>query len=319
MRICTGDRDALQLVSDQVTVLYPQRGVSELTRFTPEEVEAKYGLTPLQYPDYAALRGDPSDNLPGIPGVGEKTAAKWIREFGSLTTLVDRVDEVRGKVGDALREALPNVLINRRLTELVREVPIDAGSGHRLPGTAVRPGGRAPDLRRPAVPGAARAPAGDVRAGGRDQHRGLRGRRRPARARARSGPGWTSTPPAGSGWWSAAPGRPDGGDVHTLALAAADGAAAVVDVVGADPDDEAALAAWFADPTPTKVGHDLKPAINALTARGWPVDGVACDTALAAYLARPGQATFDLSDLVQRYLHRTLDPEHSINAGSSSR
>ena len=87
-------------------VLYPKRGVSELTRFTPEEVEAKYGLTPLQYPDYAALGGDPSDNLPGIPGVGEKTAAKWIREFGSLTTLVDRVDEVRGKVGDALRESL---------------------------------------------------------------------------------------------------------------------------------------------------------------------------------------------------------------------
>ena len=125
VKICTGDRDALQLVSDQVMVLYPRRGVSELTRFTPEEVESKYGLTPLQYPDYAALRGDPSDNLPGIPGVGEKTAAKWIREFGSLTTLVDRVDEVRGKVGDALREALPHVLMNRRLTELVREVPID--------------------------------------------------------------------------------------------------------------------------------------------------------------------------------------------------
>ena len=97
VKICSGDRDALQLVSDQVMVLYPKRGVSELTRFTPDEVEAKYGLTPLQYPDYAALRGDPSDNLPGIPGVGEKTAAKWIREFGSLTTLVDRVDEVEGQ------------------------------------------------------------------------------------------------------------------------------------------------------------------------------------------------------------------------------
>ena len=91
------------------------------SRAAPRQVsltsrESKYGLTPLQYPDYAALRGDPSDNLPGIPGVGEKTAAKWIREFGSLTTLVDRVDEVRGKVGDALREALPSVLMNRRLT-----------------------------------------------------------------------------------------------------------------------------------------------------------------------------------------------------------
>jgi DNA polymerase-1 len=69
--ICTGDRDALQLVSDQVTVLYPRKGVSDLTRFTPDEVAERYGLTPSQYPDYAALRGDPSDNLPGIPGVGD--------------------------------------------------------------------------------------------------------------------------------------------------------------------------------------------------------------------------------------------------------
>ncbi|MDN5760027.1 MAG: DNA polymerase I, partial [Tomitella sp.] len=82
--VCSGDRDSLQLVNEAVTVLYPKRGVSDLTRFTPEEVEAKYGLTPTQYPDYAALRGDPSDNLPGIPGVGEKTAAKWIRQYGTL-------------------------------------------------------------------------------------------------------------------------------------------------------------------------------------------------------------------------------------------
>ena len=97
--IGTGDRDAIQLVDDNVTVLYPRRGVSELVRFTPEEVQARYGLTPAQYPDFAALRGDPSDNLPNIPGVGEKTAAKWIRDFGSLEELVRRVDEVKGKAG----------------------------------------------------------------------------------------------------------------------------------------------------------------------------------------------------------------------------
>lgn len=105
--VVTGDRDALQLVSDDVTVLYPRKGVSELTRFTPEAVVEKYGLTPRQYPDFAALRGDPSDNLPGIPGVGEKTAAKWIAEYGSLRSLVDNVDAVRGKVGDALRATWP--------------------------------------------------------------------------------------------------------------------------------------------------------------------------------------------------------------------
>ncbi len=86
----------------------------------------RYGLTPAQYPDFAALRGDPSDNLPSIPGVGEKTAAKWVREFGSLEALTDRVDEVKGKAGDALRAHLAHVLLNRQLTELIRDVPLDA-------------------------------------------------------------------------------------------------------------------------------------------------------------------------------------------------
>ena len=85
----------------------------------------KYGLTPAQYPDFAALRGDPSDNLPGIPGVGEKTATKWIAEFGSLAALVDRVDEVKGKAGDALREHLASVLRNRQLTALVTDLPAE--------------------------------------------------------------------------------------------------------------------------------------------------------------------------------------------------
>lgn len=100
--IVTGDRDTFQLVSDKVTVLYNSRGVSDMRRFTPPALLEKYALTPEQYPDFAALRGDPSDNLPGIPGVGEKTATKWIVEFGSLTELVNRVDEVKGKAGDAL-------------------------------------------------------------------------------------------------------------------------------------------------------------------------------------------------------------------------
>src|SRR3712207_1184222 len=125
--ICTGDRDALQLVNQHVTVLYPRKGVSDLTRFTPEEVEAKYGLSPAQYPDFAALRGDPSDNLPSIPSVGEKTAAKWVREYGSLDALVDRVDTVKGKVGEKLREHLSSALQNRRLTELDRAVPLELG------------------------------------------------------------------------------------------------------------------------------------------------------------------------------------------------
>ena len=123
--ICTGDRDSFQLVNDKTTVLYPKRGVSDLARMTPEAVQEKYGMSPAQYPDFAALRGDPSDNLPSIPGVGEKTAAKWVVEYGSLQDLLSNVDKVGGKVGQALRDSIDNVIRNRELTQLVAEVPLD--------------------------------------------------------------------------------------------------------------------------------------------------------------------------------------------------
>ncbi|MFM7860909.1 MAG: 5'-3' exonuclease H3TH domain-containing protein, partial [Candidatus Nanopelagicaceae bacterium] len=122
--ICTGDRDSFQLVNQEITVLYPKKGVSEMSRMTPEAVFEKYGLTPKQYPDFAALRGDPSDNLPSIPGVGEKTAAKWIIEYGSLTNLIAKIDEIGGKVGEALRANIQSVLRNHELTQLVADVPI---------------------------------------------------------------------------------------------------------------------------------------------------------------------------------------------------
>lgn len=122
--ICTGDRDSFQLVSEQTTVLYPKRGVSDLARMTPDAVQEKYGMTAQQYPDFAALRGDPSDNLPSIPGVGEKTAAKWIVEYGSLQELIANVDRVTGKVGQSLRDNINDVIRNRELTQLIHDVPI---------------------------------------------------------------------------------------------------------------------------------------------------------------------------------------------------
>ena len=123
--ICTGDRDSFQLVNEKTTVLYPKRGVSDLARMTPDAVQEKYGMSPEQYPDFAALRGDPSDNLPSIPGVGEKTAAKWVVEYGSLQELLSNVDKVGGKVGQSLRDSIDNVIRNRELTQLVAEVPLD--------------------------------------------------------------------------------------------------------------------------------------------------------------------------------------------------
>ena len=307
--VVTGDRDSLQLVTDDVTVLYPRKGVSELTRFTPEAVVEKYGLTPAQYPDFAALRGDPSDNLPGIPGVGEKTASKWIAEYGSLQGLVDNVDSVRGKVGDALRANLASVVRNRELTDLVRDVPLaqtpdtlrlqpwDRDHIHRLFDdlefrvlrdrlfetlAAVEPEvDEGFDVR-----GAALEP-GTV---GRwlAEHAGD-GRR--------------------AGLAVAGTHLPHGGDATALAIAAADGDGGYVDPATLTPNDDAALAAWLADPAKPKALHEAKLAIHDLAGRGWTLNGITSDTALAAYVVRPGQRSFTLDDLSLRYLRRELRAE----------
>ena len=123
--ICTGDRDSFQLVNEKTTVLYPKRGVSDLARMTPQAIQEKYGMSPEQYPDFAALRGDPSDNLPSVPGVGEKTAAKWIVEYGSLHELIANLDKLGGKVGQSLRDSISDVIRNRELTQLVANVPLE--------------------------------------------------------------------------------------------------------------------------------------------------------------------------------------------------
>jgi len=123
--ICSGDRDTFQLATEKTTILYPKRGVSDLTRMTPAAIFEKYGMSPVNYPDFAALRGDPSDNLPSVPGVGEKTAAKWVIEYGSLSNLISNVDKIGGKVGDSLRSNIEIVLRNRELTQLLHDVPLN--------------------------------------------------------------------------------------------------------------------------------------------------------------------------------------------------
>jgi DNA polymerase-1 len=122
--ICTGDRDSFQLVNNKTTVLYPKKGVTEMSRMTPAAVVEKYGLTPEQYPDFAALRGDPSDNLPSVPGVGEKTATKWIVDYGSLEKLLENSKEITGKVGESLRANIEVVKINRELTHLLDDIKL---------------------------------------------------------------------------------------------------------------------------------------------------------------------------------------------------
>ncbi|WP_285648587.1 DNA polymerase I [Actinomycetospora sp. NBRC 106375] len=308
--ICTGDRDAFQLVSDDVTVLYPRKGVSDLVRYTPEQVMERYTLTPEQYPDFAALRGDPSDNLPSIPGVGEKTAQKWIREFGSLDALVDRVDEVRGKAGDALREHLSSVVLNRQLTELVRDVD---GIGMGPEDLAVRQWDRDAvhqlfdqlEFRVLRERLFSTLTAAEPEA---DEGFEVRGAALETGAvadwladHARDG---TRVGLSFRGHWAHGT-----GDLEGIALASADGESAYVDVAALDEGDEKALAAWLADADLPKAGHEVKGPSHAVRARGWRLEGVTSDTALAAYLARPGERSFDLADLALRYLRRELRVE----------
>jgi DNA polymerase-1 len=307
--IVTGDRDSIQLVNENVTVLYPRKGVSDLTRFTPDEVMAKYGLTPNQYPDYAALRGDPSDNLPGIPGVGEKTAAKWIREYGDLNTLVEQVDQVKGKVGDALRANLSSVVLNRQLTELMRDVPLPYTPDQLAQGPWDREKihqlfddlefrvlrDRLFETLAPPEP---EAEAGFEISGGALEIGAVADwLAEHAKSGVRHGVSILGT------------GSPAGGDVRALAIAAGDGESGYIDVTVLTPEDEAALGAWLADPATPKALHEAKAAVHALRGRGWTLGGLASDTALAAYLVRPGQRTFNLDDLSLRYLHRELRAE----------
>ncbi|WP_184675556.1 DNA polymerase I [Saccharothrix violaceirubra] len=303
--ICTGDRDALQLVTDRVTVLYPVKGVSELARYTPALVLEKQGVTPDRYADYAAVRGDSSDNLPNTPGVGPKTIVKLLTEYGSLGGLVDRVDEVKGKVGEALRANLPNILLNRQLTELVRDVelplgpveleakPWDRDAVHRLfdelEFRVLRDRLFATlSTAEPEAEEGFEVSGGAIEPGGvaawLDEH-------------ARSGRVGLSF-------------RHTGVDLEGLALASG-GVGGYAATATLTPADEAALSAWLADPAVPKAAHDLKLPLRAVRARGWTLRGVTSDTALAAYLVRPGQRSFALDDLALRYLKRELRAEES--------
>lgn len=308
--ISSGDRDAFQLVDDRITVLYPRKGVSDLARMDPAAIEAKYGVPPQQYRDLAALVGETSDNLPGVPGVGPKTAAKWITTYGGVEGVIARADEIKGKAGDSFRERLADVIRNYEINRLVSDLEL-----------SLRP----EDARWTGWDREAVHQVFDTL-----EFRILRDRLyqylESVEPEAESGFDLTgevlTEPGALAGWLTthAPTGTPVGLAVkldtgpnrrHTasitgLALATAGGAAAWVDPAGLDPTDEGALASWLTDAQRPKVLHDSKPAVLACAAHGWQLDGIVRDTQIAAYLARPDQRSYDLTDLALRYLHREL-------------
>ena len=306
--ICTGDRDAFQLVSDTTTVLYPRKGVSDLARMTPTAIEDKYGVTPDHYPDLAALVGETSDNLPGVPGVGPKTAAKWIASYGTLDALVADVEQIPGKAGDSLREHLDDVLRNRRINALVCDldlpaVPTDLAFTTEWNRNAIHEVFDALEF------AALRERLFDYLGGGDES----------TTPDAAADLTVTHVAPGGVAAWLsehavdvpvglevAGITRPVDARAEHLALATASGAAAWITVGQLDADDDKAMAAWLSDTDRPKVLHDAKGQAHALAAQGWTLAGVSADTALATYLVKPDQRAYDLADLSVRYLHREL-------------
>lgn len=306
--ILTGDRDSLQLVTERSTVLYPMRGVSDLARMTPTAVEDKYGVPPQRYPELAAIVGETSDNLPGVPGVGQGFAAKWLTTYDGLDNVIAHADEITGKKGEALREHLGDVIRNRRLNALVTDLDLPMRPAE----MALQAWDRQAALElfdELEFRGELRTRTIETLAGAEPIEEGgfeLEGRSLAA------GEVGAFLDALGDqvvglhvrGSWAAGTGAVEG-----LAFATADGQAAYVDLGGLGPDDDAALAGWLADPARPKILHDAKGPELALAAHGWRLAGVVSDTALTAYLAQPDQRSYDLADLTLRYLRRELKGE----------
>ncbi|CAB0504147.1 DNA polymerase I [Corynebacterium diphtheriae] len=303
--IVTGDRDSFQLVNESTTVLYPMRGVSVLHRFTPEAVEEKYGLTPVQYPDFAALRGDPSDNLPNIPGVGEKTATKWIVQYGNLDSLLAHADEIKGKAGNSFRERLDQVCMNRTLTEMVKdlELPYAPDQLERKPADASAIASKFDELEfgsnlRDRVIHAVDAQGNVSEEPEEDKPEVVIDHEKLA--------SWLATRAGQSlALYVRGHGSPASGDAESAAIVDKQFHAVALDFGDLDADDDQAFAQWIASDSP-KYLHEAKAVFHMLAGRGYTLNGIEHDTAIAGYLLRPGQRTYDLKDVYQRHLQRQL-------------
>ena len=318
--VCSGDRDSFQLITENCTVLQPVRGGSAPRRMTPARVRERYGVSPERYPHLAALVGETNDNLPGVPGVGPKTAAKWLNLYDGLDGVIAHAGQIRGRAGASLREHLDDVVRNRRLNRLVTDVDLGID-----PLRDLRPSGaRREELARIME-------ALELRSLHRRAQRVLTfrddagsgdGAPDPVRERLAAleiavlGDG---VRPGGVGAWldrHAGGGplgldvvgvlAPERGDAQLLALS--DGARALaLDLALVDPDDERALAGLLGDADRPKVVADAKGVWHALRARGLELDGVVADPSLAGYLCRPEQRGYDVAALARRWLDLDLE------------
>ena len=310
--VVSGDRDSFQTVTDNVTVLYPGTGPGDLRRMTPQAVEEKYGVPPHRYPEIAAIVGETSDNLPGVPGVGPKTAAQWINKYDGLDNLLARADEIGGKRGAALREHIDDVVRNRRLNRLLTDMDLEVSPT---------------DLARRPTDIAAIDRLFDSLEFGR--------LRQKVREVSGIGMGEGHVDEAHEPFaeveisvsladgscdiaqWARAHSphavliegdtRPTRGDVTRLVLAS-DHEALVIDPVELSPKQEETLSEVLATAS-SLIVHDAKGARHALASRGWTLGGVQFDTMLAAYLAHPDQRSHKLEDVLSRVLGVVIEEE----------
>lgn len=305
--LVSGDRDAMQLVNDQVTVLYPRKGVSDLARMTPEAVEEKYLVPPARYPELAALVGESADHLLGVPGVGPKTAVKWLTAYDGLENLIRQADTVKGKAGQSFRDHLDDVIRNRKLNALVRDLDLDLTlaelARHLWDPKATRAVFDTLEFR--TLWDRVRALATESDADGVDEVDDTL-----------EISGTVLEPRTLNDWLSTTAGRigvdvtgswgSGSGDVEAVALGGVDGNAVWFDAAELSPEDEDVFAAWLADKDRPKVMHSAKGPVEALAERGWEVAGLTCDTELASYLLHPDRRAHKFDDAVRTHLNVAL-------------
>jgi DNA polymerase I len=313
--IVTGDRDSMQLVSEHLTVLYTLRGITEMAEMTPTAVVDRYGVPPERYVDVAALRGDNSDNLPGVPGVGDKTAAKLVMQFGDVDGIYDHLDEVSGKkVPAMLAEHEAQVRTNRRIMRLRRDVeladldPADLRLGP-VDTAAVRELFGALEFR------ALYDRFVDEVLGDQEEAAAEGFERTRQRLEGGDLAAWLDGAQAPVAVVAVTHDRPPHVTWEAVAVAAPDRDPASATLADLDDADLTALAALLGDPARGKVTHDAKALHHAARSRGWEVAGIALDTELAAYLLNPEQRTFELDRLALQHLQRSVVVEEAAGDG----
>ncbi|MFT0763401.1 DNA polymerase I [Actinomyces sp. F1_1611] len=309
--LASGDRDTFQLVNDQVTVIYPGRSASDLKYMDPAAIEERYGVVPERYPEIAALVGESADNLPGVPGVGPKTAAQWLNKFDGLENLLAEADQVGGKRGEALREHVEAVRRNRRLNRLVSDLDLGVEVGDLVPTEADYQGLQQlfdaldfTGLRSRVYQALQVEPNGlsEPADSGEDDGVGLE--RTLVVEPGQNVADWLRNRDHFALAYSGV-GRPAAGDLTGFALLS-EGEALVVDPAQLDPAQDRAFADFFAS-DPDLVIHEAKAATHAFAARGWQLPAPSFETELAAYLCRPDRRGYSLSELAREYLGEELE------------